>query len=1043
MKSTFTLLRRQTPALLAISAIALVDAMMLAIVATTLTAAEPEKLPPAAKEKVDFDKHIKPIFEKHCYGCHGPEKQESGLRLDFEAGAKEGEIGPTYVAGKSADSPIVAYVAGTDSSIVMPPPDSRVALLSKDQVALLRAWIDQGAHWPKVDSAPAEVKPTKPVPWSFTPPTRSALPTVKNREWVKNPIDGFILARLEQAGLSPEAEADRETLIRRVSLDLTGLPPTPEEVQAFVNDQSPDAYQTLVERLLESPHYGERWALWWLDLARYADTNGYEVDRTRSIWPYRDWVISAFNANMPFNQFTIEQIAGDMLPGATLSQKVATGFHRNTYFNEEGGHDWEQFRWESIVDRVSTTGSVFLGLSIGCAQCHDHKYDPISQREFYEFFALLNNADEPHLEVPQPEITSERRRILDQIAELESQLECDEDAFTKWVAQAAKEAKQWVVLEPLRWTSKNNQTLTPLEDGSLLASGDRPEVDLFDIVYRSPLKKITGIKLEAIPDPSLPNQGPGRGYFHDDGTFLISEISMSVCEADSKARENQPVPLVNPSATHSKGKSTIDKAIDGEKLTGWHISKGAGRRHCAVFETKGPVEFQGNGEVTLTLLQNFVHAQTIGRFRMWVTSDEGPLTANLMPHKVETILLKSPAAWSADERETVKRYYLLSVATEQPALRRRIEKLRRSLPEQPTTLVMQEREHPRTTYQAIRGDSHRRGPEVTPNVPRLLHPLPQGVTRDRLALARWLVDEKNPLVGRVIMNQIWQCYFGRGLVNTPDDFGNQGEQPSHPELLDWLACEFMDSGWDLRHMHRLIVTSAAYRQSSEASDEKLQKDPENVLVSRGARFRLPGEFIRDVALKASGLLNTEVGGPSVFPPQPEGVTDVIFNDKFKWETSQGPDRYRRGLYTFRKRGAMYPAFAVFDAPPQATCTLRRNRSNTPLQALNLLNDEAMIEAAQALSQQLLASEARDDAARLELAFMRCLSRSPQPQERQSLVKYLDTQRRRFEKQKPEEVALIGGVEREKNLSREAVVEHAAWTMVARVLFNLDETISKE
>ena len=483
------------------------------------------KLPPAASTRVDFTKDIQPLFEGHCYKCHGPKKQESGLRLDdADLALKGGDLGPAYVPGKSADSAMVRYVAGIDDDTVMPPADSDVARLTPSEIGLLRAWIDQGAQRPKGDAAPKSKKPPE-EHWAFRRPV-SPKPPEPQTSWPRNPIDAFVLQQLEQAKLTPAEEADRPTLIRRLSLDLTGLPPTLDDVRQFVNDSSPHAYEHLVERLLESPHYGERWALWWLDLARYADTNGYEIDRPRSIWMYRDWVVSAFNQNMPFDQFTIEQLAGDLLPNPTQSQRIATGFHRNTFINEEGGHNWEQFRWESIVDRVNTTSTVFLGLTMACAQCHDHKYDPISQREYYEFFAFLNDDDEPFVEIPQPEITDERQRIEAEIARLQTELvarlspaaggaanpQSLSRKFDDWCAKAATDVRTWTIAEPIRWTSEHNVTLNKLEDLSLLATGDNPEVDAYEITYRVPAGRITGLRLEALPDASLPLHGPGRGY---------------------------------------------------------------------------------------------------------------------------------------------------------------------------------------------------------------------------------------------------------------------------------------------------------------------------------------------------------------------------------------------------------------------------------------------------------------------------------------------------------------------------------------------------
>jgi Protein of unknown function (DUF1549)/Protein of unknown function (DUF1553)/Planctomycete cytochrome C len=1019
------------------------------------------KLPPAATRPVDFEKDIRPIFQERCYSCHGPDQQESGLRLDDAVHAlKGGELGAAYVPGNSAESPMVRYISGADEFIVMPPEDSSVARLNAGEIGLVRAWIDQGARWPAgmAASPVADDNKSAKAHWAFQRPVRPPVPEVRAGEWPRAAIDYFVLARLEQAGLSPAPEAHRYTLVRRLSLDLTGLPPTLDEVRRFVNDSSPDAYERLVERLLDSPHYGERWTLWWLDLVRYADTNGYEIDRPRSIWPYRDWVINAFNANMPFDQFAIEQLAGDLLPDSSLPQRVATGFHRNTFTNEEGGHDWEQFRWESIVDRVHTTSTVFLGLTMACAQCHDHKYDPISQREYYEFFAFLNNDDEPHIEVPQPDIDEKRKSILAEIAGLESQLESRfgpidadiqsksavDEKFEQWRQTAAAKARSWTLLKPARWISKNNATLTELDDQSLLASGDNPEHDTYEVVYNTSANRITGIKLEALPDSSLPYYGPGRGYLRDDGTFLLSEITVAARELDSTPDEPlgriaaRRVELVNPSASFAE--SSIAKAIDGDKLTGWHIKGGAGQRHCAVFQFAKPISLQNGAELTVTLLQNFVHQQTLGRFRVWITSDQAPLQATGMPADVEMILVESPDEWSPEERDSVRQYHL-TVAPELHAEREQIEKLRRQLPAQPTTLVLQQRAAGRTTHQHIRGEFSRPGPEVTAGVPRFLHPLPADVPRNRLTLARWLMDKNNPLVARAIMNQIWQCYFGQGLVDTPEDFGTQGSAPSHPELLDWLACQFMDEGWDLMQMHRAIVTSATYRQAAISNPHILQLDSDNILLSRGPRFRLQAEIVRDIALGASGLLNPAIGGPSVFPPQPDGANAAAFSDA-KWPTSAPPDRYRRSLYTHRKRATPYAAYAAFDAPPHHTCTMRRIRSNTPLQALALLNDEMLIEASQALAARVISDASSDEAARLDVVFQLCLARYPREAERTALLSYLRQQRDRFELDK-DLASIVAGLSDENSGDSREVSELAAWSLVTRILLNLDETITKE
>jgi hypothetical protein len=576
-----------------------------------------------------------------------------------------------------------------------------------------------------------------------------------------------------------------------------------------------------------------------------------------------------------------------------------------------------------------------------------------------------------------------------------------------------------------------------LDDQSLLASGDNPEHDTYSVHYKLPAGRITAIKLETLLHESLPRHGPGRGYMRDDGTFLLSEINVKVCEQDrAKGAPATEIELVDPKASFAV--ESVGEAIDGDKLTGWHIKGGAGRGHCAVFEFAEPITVVAERELSITLLQNFIHQQTIGRFRIWISSRDGPFPAIYTPPEVVQVLVQPRDEWSAQEARLVKRHYL-SVAPELAEARKPIETLRRKLPEQPTTLVLEERDVLRPTHEHIRGEFSRPGKRVTPAVPRFLHPLPEGGSRNRLALARWLLSAENPLVARVIVNQIWQCYFGRGLVDTPEDFGTQGSLPSHPELLDWLSCYFMESGWDLKQLHRLIVTSATYRQASTPRDS--DADPENVLLSRGPRARLYAEAIRDVALRVSGLLEPHIGGPSVFPAQPEGAETGAFG-KPKWTTSSGTDRYRRGLYTHRKRATPYAAFATFDAPPNHTCAMGRIRSNTPLQALVQLNDETLVQASRALARRVVATEPNNDLERFDLAFQLCLTRLPTPDERETLLEYAQAQLQRFQSE-PERAAIVAGSSADANSASQATAELATWTLVSRILLNLDETITKQ
>ncbi len=709
---------------------------------------------PADGPAVDYVRDIKPLLATHCVRCHGETKPKAKLRVDTAKGLLQGGTsGPAVVAGQGAESPIVLALRGEGAGARMPL--KRPPLPEKD-IEAIRRWIDAGAP------APDDEIPSKPpVHWAFLPPKRPDLPAVREEAWVKNPIDRFILARLEKEGIAPSPEADRATRIRRASLDLIGLPPTPEEVDSFVHDERADAHERMVDRLLASPHYGERWGRLWLDAARYADSNGYSIDAPRSIWPYRDWVIDALNRDMPFDQFTIDQIAGDLRPDASMAQKIATGFHRNTPINEEGGIDVEQFRIESILDRVNTTASVWLGLTMGCCQCHDHKFDPLPQADYYRLFAFFNNVDEVALTLASPdEVAAEKRA---------------EEAVAAYLATLA----------------------------------DDPEVD-------------------------------AKRKAWEDGLDM-----------GGRQKQSQEV--------------------------------------RAAFDT---VPEKRSAEQKTTVLAAFVEQDPAGS-----------------PH------------------------------------RKKIAELKKGVAKRPTTLIVRERSKPRESHVLIQGDFTRLGEKVSPGVPAALPSLASpGGAPDRMDLARWLVDPANPLTARVAVNRFWQAEFGRGLVETENDFGTQGTPPTHPELLDWLATEFVNGGWSPKAIHRLIATSATYRQASNFRSDLATIDPDNRLLARQSRVRLDAEFVRDSALKASGLLNPAIGGPSVFPPQPDGVMN-LGQMRREWKTSTGPDRYRRGMYTFFWRATPHPLFTLFDAPDGTRSCTRRLRSNTPLQALTLLNDEAFVECA--------------------------------------------------------------------------------------------------
>jgi hypothetical protein len=815
---------------------------------------------PAVADEVDFARDNRPIFTARCYECHAADKQESGLRLDSGVGlAAGGNSGPAVVAGKSGDSLLIRAVSGGSDEISKMPPKGPP--LETAQIKILKRWIDAGAKVP-AEAAGTDVR-RKSDHWSFQPLTRPAPPSVANVSWARNPLDAFVLARLEKAGLQPSREADKPALIRRLSLDLVGLPPTAEQVDEFLADTRGDAYGRLVDSLLASPHYGERWGRHWLDVARYADSNGYTIDGGRSIWKYRDWVIEALNRDLPFDQFTIEQLAGDLLDGARIDQIIATGFHRNTLVNEEGGTDPEQFRVEAVVDRVSTTGSAFLGLTLGCARCHDHKYDPISQREFYALFAVFNNVDEPTFAVPTDQQAKETPALVAEIEQSEKRL-AEVDA-----GSAGRQAE---------WEAR----------------------------LAGKLQEEAALKLSA------------------------------------EAREALAVPLDS----------------------------------------------------------------------------------------------------RTSEQKTVLKQEYQKVDPERVPLAGRIAELKQSQKQMAakitTTLVVRERKEPRNTHIHLRGDFLQPGTAVEPGVPAVLPPIHARREKpDRLDFARWLVDPRHPLMSRVTVNRIWQAYFGQGLVATENDFGLQGERPSHPELLDWLAGQFIDNGWSLKGMHRLIVTSATYRQSSRMRADLTAADPYNKLLGRQPRLRLEAETIRDAALAAGGLLSREIGGPGVYPPQPEGIYKFTQQVKF-WGENKNADRYRRGMYTYLWRSSPYPFLKTFDAPDTLVTCTRRPRSNTPLQALTLANDRAFYEIAQGFGARICAEPTGDDAERIRFAFRSCLAREPLVGELVGLSEYLGSQRASF-KAAPSDAEAVAPP----NTPPEGRASAAAWTMLARVLLNLDEFITRE
>jgi hypothetical protein len=968
-----------------------------------------------AAEAPDFNRDVRPILAARCFKCHGPDDgaRKAKLRLDTRDGA-------AHVLGEPNGSELLRRVTSTDETEVMPPPSTKVKLTAREKETL-RAWVAAGAKYDQH--------------WAFVKPKRPAVPQIRDaKAAIRNPIDAFILARLQKEGLTLAPEADRYTLVRRVYLDLIGVPPTPEEVEAFVGDESPDAYEKLVDKLLASPHYGERWARKWLDLARYADTNGYEKDRVRSIWPYRDWVIKALNDDMPFDRFTVEQLAGDLLPDATLAQRVATGFHRNTMLNEEGGIDPLEFRYHAVTDRTAVTGTVWLGLTVGCAQCHTHKFDPISHTEYFRLFALLNNADEPEIPVPTPELAKKRAEIEAKIKKLEAELpkKLEPDklvvAFDAWASAGRERAVKWITVRPAKMEAGPTK-LALQSDGSVFASGDAKKRDLYTLVLDDLPAGVTAFRIEALADERLPANGPGRTYYEGPkGDFLLSEFTLTV---DGKA-----VSFPATSEAHTRGNLTAKMALDGHPHTGWGGSGRAGVASSAVFNLAKPLSAKG---AKLELLFERHYSASLGRFRLAVTTDERAVKARDLPAEVEELLARPAEKLTAAERNVLFRHWL-SVAPELKPARDEIEGLRKQLPAYPTTLVMQERpaDHPRPTFRHHRGEFLQPKEEVQPGVPALFGG-EQGADaprspKNRLTFAKWLVSRDNPLTARVTVNRHWHALFGRGIVRTLDDFGYQGEPPTHPELLDWLALEFVERGWSVKKLHRLIVTSATYRQSSRVTPELLAKDPENRLLARGPRVRLEAEQVRDSALKAAGLLSAKMYGPSVFPPQPPNITTEGAYGKLEWKVSAGEDRYRRGLYTFAKRTAPYAMFQTFDGPSGEACTARREVSNTALQALTMLNDAVLVDVARALAKRAVAHKG-ETADRVAYLFRLCLVRPPSADEAAALAKFYEAQRARFTTD-PDRADAVAG-------AGEDAIDRAAWTATARAILNLDEFVTRE
>lgn len=1204
----------------------------------------------SAKENVDFARDVRPILSQYCFKCHGPDEttRHGGLRLDQrEAAIAAGDSGAISITPQKPDeSELIRRILSEDPDEVMPPPHTK-QVLTDSQKQILRDWISEGAPYA--------------AHWAFKAPALSPLPQISGAEWASNAIDVFVLERLQALGLTPSAEAKPEELIRRVYLDLIGLPPSAAEVQAYVADSSPHKYEALVERLLSSPAYGERWARRWLDLARYADTNGYEKDRVRTIWPYRDWVINALNEDLSFDQFTVKQLAGDLLPNATLADRVATGFHRNTMLNEEGGIDPLEFRFHAMVDRVGTTGTVWLGMSIACAQCHTHKYDPVSHKEYYQLMAYLNNTEEPELELVDEALQKERNAAQSQIqqwlatasqrypidlpevqwqaAEIAAGVTDSGASLEKlrdgtWVARGDVADKDvyrlkvklpntagWVTgvrlevyadgslpnsgpgrapngnmvltelkarmphalqaneITPLEWSaaqasfaqkgfavedavdgnSRSGWALDPFpaatnwhatwhsatpmyqaggdapstleidleqlyggahligrfklligyvpasaapsntaqgntapsdiaaatreltarsldrafvnwqqshasmdvrwkpvaptatetnmarirEEGDrvLFAEGDQSKRDWYTLQFAPQEKPVYGVMIEALPDPRLPKQGPGRVYYEGPiGDFFLSEVTI---EAQAKK-----FPWA--SAEQSNGSGNASAAIDADPLSGWSINGGQGKRHFATFRLKEPIPA---GEAfKFTMLFERYYAGPLGKFRIWLTDSNSEKLMSMLPPEFSPTdeahdqMLAEKLKQEFGQKET----YFAKTSPWMNLWQMELDRLQQSLRTTTTSLVMQERpsDLPRATFIHHRGEFLSPKEQVGNGVPSFLPPVSPDSPGNRLDFAQWLVRTDHPLTARVIVNRNWSLLLGRGLVSTEEDFGYQGSLPTHPQLLDWLARQWMDGNadtdpnrWSMKWLHRLIVTSSTYKQTSAVDDVRLEKDPDNRWLSRGPRKRLEAEQLRDALLVVSGLLDRKMRGPSVFPPQPASVTTEGTYGQLAWNVSQGGERYRRGLYTFAKRTAPYAMFQTFDGPSGEACLAKRTPTNTPLQALTLLNDPVVVETSQvlgrwAIEQQKLVKGEQGHAATHVIAelFVRVLARQPDPAETEAILVYWNTESQRLSQNAEATKKLCGN---DVNDSQQA-----AWVLVARALLNTDEFLTR-
>ena len=1030
------------------------------------------------QDEISFNRQVRPILTSICFNCHGPDEatNEGGIRLDeFELATKEGHSGePSIVPGASHESELIRRILDEDDPM---PPEDFPKQLTAEQKEILQRWVDEGAKYEGH--------------WAFTKPTRPAVPHVKS-DWVRNPIDNFVLKRMTEEGLNPSAEASPRTLIRRLALDLTGLPPTQKEINDYLNSDAPDAYEKLVDYYLSSEAYGEKMARPWLDHARYADSNGFQADGSRDMWAWREWVINAYNRNLPFDRFTIEQLAGDMLPNPTRDQIIATGFNRNHRLNGEGGRIVDEWFVETVIDRVETTGLTWLGLTYNCCRCHDHKYDPISQKEFYEMYAFFNSVKESGVLAPAGKNRGNTAPLFQlktpehekKLAEFDSRIKALKTKLNEELGDEEKRIESWIsslgskkaTPSPWRPTAikkikcKQGTKFERQPDGSFLAKGKNPPNPIYEFQFPLKSNKFSGLLIEVMQDDSLPKKFLGRSP--SNGNFVLTDV---ICKIKSKGKTRK-IDFASAEADFSQPNWDAAKVLIEEDLSktntskkGWAtlgFDKSSAKSNRIMLKMEKGIEVDPDSVVLVKIYHRSVHAMhALGRFRIQVTGEEPEsikLDRGQLPVDVLAATKKSAGDRSKKEAKLLSEYCRANVFVEYMRRNEQIanvEKEKKDFVDTiPITMVMKEDKR-RDAFILERGEYDKPGKKVERALPAFLPPMPEGQPMDRLGLANWIVDESNPLTSRVWVNRTWQTFFGTGIVKSTENFGTQADYPTHPELLDWLAVEFRDpqqtpfvndeasKGWDMKAFIKLLVTSATYRQSSNVSIESMKLDPENRLLSRGPRFRLDGETIRDQALAASGLLVHKIGGPSVRPYMPEGVWDEtsVYGNLRNYKADKGEGRYRRTLYTIWKRTAAPPTMLLFDAPNRETCTIARSRTNTPLQALSLLNENTFVEAAQSLALRMIKEGGSTPDERIAYAFELLTSRKPGSDEINVLADGLNEDLVTFGKDPNRARAFLDSINKDqsKSWTDEEACEMAAYSLAANVLLNLDEVVMRQ